>query len=98
MPTSKTSKNPKDISNLINDFLQYCEVERNLSSGTVKMYHLYLKEFSEYTKRTQNSDNVNFDKITQDSVRDYRVYLNRKLSDKSTDTIKRNTQNRYLTA
>ena len=93
-----TSKNPKDISNLINDFLQYCEVERNLSLGTVKMYHLYLKEFADYTKRAQNSDNVNFDKITQDSVRDYRVYLNRKLSDKSTNTIKRNTQNRYLTA
>ena len=86
------------LGSLIPDFLQYCEVDRNLSQGTVKMYHLYLKEFFRWSQNYYQADDIKYNEINQDTVRDFRVYLNRKPSDKSDDTLKRNTQNRYLTA
>lgn len=86
------------LSELIPDFLQYCEVDKNLSQGTVKMYHLYLKEFFRWAQEYFKKDDIRYSEINQDTVRDFRLYLNRKPSDKSDDTLKRNTQNRYLTA
>ena len=86
------------LSELIPDFLQYCEVDKNLSQGTVKMYHLYLKEFYRWSQEYFRRNDIKYNEINQDTVRDFRVYLNRKPSDKSADTLKRNTQNRYLTA
>jgi site-specific recombinase XerD len=91
--------NKNSLNYLISDFLQYCEVDKNLSPGTVKMYHLYLKEFSKWANDYFGTQNTTYKKIDQDVVREFRVFLNRKLSDKKeADTIKRNTQNRYLTA
>jgi site-specific recombinase XerD len=86
------------LGDLIPDFLQYCEVDKNLSQGTVKMYHLYLKEFFKWAQNYYQKDDIKYNEINQDTVRDFRIYLNRKPSDKSDDTLKRNTQNRYLTA
>ncbi len=83
---------------LISDFLQYCEIDRNLSSGTVKMYHLYLKEFWNWLKDYFQTESINYKRVDQDVVREFRLFLNRRQSDKSNDIIRRNTQNRYLTA
>ncbi len=91
--------NQKDLHTLINDFLQYCEVEKNLSQGTVKMYHFYLREFLEWMQEKTGKDVVNYKKITKDSVSEFRVYLNRRESTRDhKSNLKRNTQNRYLTA
>lgn len=99
MTTAQHSTSKNDISYLINQYLQYCEVDRNLSQGTVKMYHLYLKAFEAWAKNYFQSDKVTYKQISQDVVREFRIYLNRKLSDKhQNETIRRNTQNRYLTA
>ncbi len=92
------STDRNSISFLITDFLQYCEIDRNLAPGTVKMYHLYLKEFWSWLKDYFGTDSINYKKIDQDTIREFRLYLNRRLSDKSNDIIRRNTQNRYLTA
>jgi len=86
------------LTNLINEFLQYCELEKNLSQGTVKMYHFYLTEFSTWVSDNTKSNVVNYRMITHELVKDYRVHLNRKISSKSKQIIKRNTQNRFLTA
>ena len=87
------------LSQLINEFLQYCELDRNLSQGTIKMYHLYLNSFLEWAKEFINNDNPSYKQVDQDLVREFRLYLNRRHSDKgANDIIRRNTQNRYLTA
>lgn len=87
------------LAQLINEFLQYCELDRNLSQGTIKMYHLYLNSFLEWAKEFTNNDNPSYKHVDQDLVREFRLYLNRRHSDKgSNDIIRRNTQNRYLTA
>ena len=93
-----TSKSPLTVEHLVNDFLQYCEVEKNLSQGTIKMYHFYLKEFVVWVSGSSRSDVVSYKEISQDVIRDFRLYLNRKISDKSNKPIRFNTQNRYLTA
>ncbi len=99
MPNQNHSVNKNDIGYLIDQFLQYCEVDRNLSQGTVKMYHLYLKSFEAWAKEYFSAESVSYKKIDQDVVREFRMYLNRRLSDKRhNETIQRNTQNRYLTA
>ena len=87
----------KRLDDLVDDFLQYCEVEKNLSPGTVKMYHFYLKGFYHWLSGVSQSNVVSYKDVTQDTVRDFRVYLNRKETQRHS-TLKRNTQNRYLTA
>ena len=88
----------KTLDRLVNDFLEHCEVEKNLSLGTVKMYHFYLKEFTTWVHDKLKTNVVIYDMVDQDLVREYRLYLNRKISNKSNKTIKKNTQNRFLTA
>lgn len=89
-----------EISHLINQFLQYCEIDRNLSAGTIKMYHLYLSSFVDWLYAYfQNKKSIKYNEIDQDVIREFRMYLNRRMSDKRhNETIQRNTQNRYLTA
>jgi integrase/recombinase XerD len=84
------------LQKLIQSFLQFCEVEKNLSQGTVKMYHLYLNEFYSFVEK-QIGREPNQNDITKDLVTEYRVYLNRKTS--TTDnskTLSKATQNCYL--
>lgn len=97
--TKSASSNRRSLSYLIDNYLQYCEVDKNLSVGTVKMYHLYLNHFLDWCHEYFNKQDVTYKEVTQDVIRDFRVYLNRRESDKHRNqTIKRNTQNRYLTA
>ncbi len=95
---SSESRKSTKLGILINDFLQYCEIEKNLSQGTIKMYHFYLFQFDHWLSDQYGSDVVSYESITPETVKDFRVYLNRKLSDKSNLPLRRNTQNRYLTA
>jgi site-specific recombinase XerD len=40
----------------ITQYLEYCEIERNLSQNTLRMYHFYLNDFAEWAK---NSAKIN---------------------------------------
>jgi len=79
------------LDNLINEFLEYLEVEKGRSTKTIRNYRHYLQRFSEWTKISSPSD------ITQDLVIKYRLYLNR-LTDRQGDPIKKATQNYYVIA
>lgn len=96
--SQNVSSNPKDLGKLINDFLQYCEVDKNLSQGTVKMYHFYLKGFLNWLQEKYGGNVARYDDVTLDVIKDFKVYLNRKVVDNRGSTMKQNTQNRYLTA
>lgn len=61
-----------EIEKLIQQFLEYLEVEKNVSQLTVRNYSHYLKRFSSWAKsqgRQKLSD------INQDAIRNYRLYL-----------------------
>lgn len=72
----------KNLKELVREFLEYIEIERGRSAKTVENYDRYLASFLEYTKLSKPKD------ITDDTVRDYRIALNRRLADpKRTSTM-----------
>ena len=91
--------NNKNIDTLINDYLQYMEVEKNLSQGTIKMYHLYLNLFNKFAKCYLNKSTLLINDITKNLVTEYRIYLNRKVINKDkSKTLSKATQNCFLIA
>ncbi|OGD57173.1 hypothetical protein A2V71_01995 [Candidatus Berkelbacteria bacterium RBG_13_40_8] len=76
------------ISKLITDFLEYIEIERGRSVTTAKNYDHYLRTFAFFAKENEVETP---EKISQDLVTKFRLFLNR--TDKS-----KSTQNYYLIA
>lgn len=65
----------KNLEELVGEFLQYIEIERGRSVKTVENYDRYLRSFLLFTKAKNPKD------ITDDSLREYRIALNRRLAD-----------------
>jgi site-specific recombinase XerD len=84
-----------DITSLKRQFLEYLEIERGRSLKTIENYSRYLERFLSFSKINRPED------ITEDLIRQYRLWLNRqsgKKEDGRTDTLKKRTQNYYLIA
>ncbi len=73
------------LKELSREFLEYMEIERGRSLKTVANYDRYIQTFLQFSKATAPSD------ITDDALRQFRLWLNRK-------GLKKNTQNYYLIA
>ncbi len=83
----------QNIKQLKREFLEYLEIEKGRSLKTVENYDRYLKRFFGFTKINDPS------KITDDKVREFRLWLNRQESNKKNgETLKKKTQNYYLIA
>jgi site-specific recombinase XerD len=86
------------LDDLRSEFLEHIEIEKGRSVKTVENYDRYLKRYFEFSKAKTTKD------ITERSVRDFRMWLNRQSahpgSKKASDqeTLKRKTQNYYLIA
>lgn len=63
-----------DLEKLIDDFLTYCEIEKNHSHNTIINYNHYLKRFLHWTKENNISSP---NQIDLDIIKKYRLYLNR---------------------
>ncbi len=74
-----------NIQALQKEFLEYLEIERGRSLKTIENYGRYLRRFLDFSKITEAGE------ITDDLVRNYRLYLNR-------ENLKRKTQNYHLIA
>lgn len=94
-----------DINRLKQEFLEYLEIEKGRSLKTVENYDRYLTRFLKQAEVKSPTD------ITDDAVRQYRLWLNRqpsfnhpvsarirKGSTSANDNLKRNTQNYHLIA
>ena len=82
-----------EIERLQREFLEYLEIERGSSLKTVENYQRYLTRFFEFTKVKNPID------ITDEKVREFRLYLNRQSSGNNRatgETLKKKTQNYYL--
>jgi site-specific recombinase XerD len=80
-----------ELSGLIDQFLEYLEIERNCSKLTIRDYRHYLVTFAKWYGERKIED---FDLST---VRKYRVFLANKEYEKGL-TLKRVTQNYYVIA
>ena len=90
--------NPKNLEGYIMRYLEFCEVERNLSQSTIKMYHFYLLDLMNWMKSFLQRLDLVTDDIDNELVRKYRLDLNRRISSKSQKEFKRSTQQTFLIA
>ena len=85
-----------EIEKLKREFLEYLEIEKGSSLKTVENYERYLTRFFEFGK-ISNPKN-----ITDENIREFRLFLNRQSGVKTkgqiSATMKKNTQNYYLIA
>ncbi len=89
-----------DLSTLIKEFLEYLEIERNVSHLTIRNYKHYLERFLGFmTARIPSpaGRGVKISAVTGDKVREYRLFLSRFVDDHGI-SLKRVTQNYHLIA
>jgi len=83
------------LSELKRQFLEYLEIERGRSIKTIENYNRYLTKFFAYAKTDDPK------KLTEEMVREFRLWLNRQPGTKvggRVEPMKRKTQNYYLIA
>lgn len=80
-----------DIKKLLEDYLNYIEIEKNRSPKTRVNYEHYLQAFIKFGSLKTEKD------ITPDRVRDFRLFLARTKTAQD-QTIKKNTQSYYIIA
>jgi len=83
---------PLRLSGYLRRFLEYLEIEKGRSSLTIRNYEFYLNRFIEWAKDPKPGD------IDMESVRQYRLYLNRLENKKKDEGLKKTTQNYHLIA
>ncbi len=84
-------------------FLEYCELDKNLSLKTVRMYSYYLSFFEGWLKEKLNSQNqlieeFNVEKIDENLIRQFRLYISHYYKNPYKGQLKRQTQNYFLVA
>ncbi|HCC60006.1 MAG: hypothetical protein A2402_02235 [Candidatus Staskawiczbacteria bacterium RIFOXYC1_FULL_37_43] len=92
MEKSKTS-----LAKHINDFLDYCDVEKGLKNNTQKNYKEYLNKFFGWLKY-KNLSHILPHQLTPEHIWEYRLYLSRYANPKSGKSLRKTTQNYYLIA
>ena len=85
-----------NIEELKRQFLEHVEIEKGNSLKTVENYDRYITRFFTFAKIKDPKE------ITDDKIREFRLYLNRqsgiKIKGQSASTLKKNTQNYHLIA
>ena len=94
----KMTTNSLDLKILIAKYLEYCEVDRNLSQNTIKMYHFYLTDFISWIQKITEQENPRITDLDYDLIKKYRVDLNRRISSRSHEELKKSTQKTFLVA
>ncbi len=89
-----------DLQKKINGFLEHLEVEKGSSPLTLRNYRHYLKRFQNWIRTKNFSEDI--EKIDQEVVRQYRLYLSRLRahpnSDKDKATLSKKTQSYHVIA
>ncbi|MCX6736968.1 MAG: tyrosine-type recombinase/integrase [Candidatus Parcubacteria bacterium] len=87
------------LNQLIKDFLDYLEIEKNRSPKTRENYARYLKRFVFWLENETNKSATSLDAsyINNDNVRKYRLWLNRQ-KNSDDEILKRNTQAYHIIA
>lgn len=80
-----------DLQQLKRQYLEHLEIEKGRSLNTVENYERYLNKFLAWSEANDPQE------ITEDKVREFRLWLNRQPGTDG-NTLKRKTQNYYLIA
>ena len=82
-----------ELSILIEQFLEYLEVEKNSSPLTIRNYRHYLTRFATWLGKQKGS---NLSDVTLENVRQFRVYLSR--LETNGNLLSRKTQSYHIIA
>ncbi len=84
----------------IDRFLEYCELDRNLSQKTVRMYSYYLNFFKKWTIDIEKKPVETFEveSIDDEMIRRFRLYLSRTYFNPYKGELKIQSQNYFLVA
>jgi site-specific recombinase XerD len=87
----------KPIKEHLQDFLDFCEVEKGLRKNTQENYKNYLEKFFYWLNESKNSSILPH-QLTSDHIWAYRLYLSRTPSPATGKLLSKGTQNYYLIA
>ena len=87
----------KPINQHLQDFLDFCEVEKGLRKNTQENYKNYLEKFFIWLDQSKNSSILPH-QLTSDHIWAYRLYLSRTPSPATGKLLSKGTQNYYLIA
>ncbi len=79
-------------------FLEYCELDKGLSVKTVRMYGYYLGFFQGWLLKANNTEDFDVEKIDEETIRNFRLYLSHSYKNPYKGDLKRQTQNYFLVA
>src|SRR3990167_5482592 len=79
-------------------FLEYCELDRNLSLKTVRMYGYYLNFFKTWLVKTQKDESFAVEKVDDNIIRGFRLFISHEYKNPYKGVLKRQTQNYFLIA
>lgn len=86
-----------ELEKLVQQFLEYLEIEKGRSQLTIRNYHLYLKKFLNWLIEVSPQKIFSPSEITLDLIHRYRLWLNRQKI-RGEKTLSLVTQNYYLIA
>ncbi|OGF25921.1 hypothetical protein A2331_06370 [Candidatus Falkowbacteria bacterium RIFOXYB2_FULL_34_18] len=89
--------NNKSIIEYLPDFLDYLEIERGLSGKTQENYTRFLQKFFNWLQENNYTD-LKPEKLNDDIIWKYRVFLSRHTDSRTKKSLKKSTQNYYLIA
>lgn len=78
------------------DYLEFCEIEKNLSQNTIRMYDFYLRDFLEFSRNFLDKEKISTKDLDKKLVNKYRLDLNRRENSKSSENYKKSTQKTFL--
>ena len=81
-----------EIDKFKREFLEYLEIEKGSAIRTIENYDHYLSRYFEFSKIKKPVE------ITDDSVREFRLWLNRQSAGAIGETMSKKTQNYYMIA
>jgi len=87
----------KPIKEHLQDFLDFCEVEKGLRKNTQENYKNYLEKFFQWLDTSKNSSILPH-QLTSDHIWTYRLFLSRQPSPATGKLLSKGTQNYYLIA
>lgn len=86
------------LGGLITDYLEFCEIEKNLAQSTIRMYDFYLNDFLAWAQKSLKTENITHKDLNEENIRKYRLFLNRRENSKSPEGYKRSTQKTFMVA
>src|SRR4051812_46180421 len=77
-------------------FLEYLEIEKGSALRTIENYGFYLDRYLQFAEKNNGVKEPG--DISPDSVREFRLSLNRQKTGKNGETMSKKTQNYYMIA